>query len=100
MVKRDNNLIYEITSFFENVIANNIDKFHISNEYAQGLSAFIDELKRENKKLPIVKGQVTGPFTFGLGLNDQECKAVWFDDEYKEVVKSGLKMKALWQARN
>ncbi|MBN1797552.1 MAG: hypothetical protein JW822_03185 [Spirochaetales bacterium] len=96
-VQMNNQLIDSMTGFFENVVAENLDAFAVSQEYAAGLYAFLEQYGTE--KLSLAKGQLTGPFTFGLGLNDQEKKAVWFDEQYRDVVVNGLRMKALWQVR-
>jgi methionine synthase II (cobalamin-independent) len=45
-----------------------------------------------------VKGHVTGPLTFTLGLNDSAGKPVYYDEELREVFLMGLKAKARWQA--
>jgi methionine synthase II (cobalamin-independent) len=96
-VEKDDELINSISSFFENIVENNYDALAISNEYAKGFHSFYEKYKEKGTKLPFVKGQITGPFTFGLGLNDNEKKSVWYDEQYKEVVINGLKFKALWQ---
>lgn len=98
-VERDDDLINTMTTFYENVIAENVDAFAMSEEYAVGFHYFLQQLESQNTTVPLVKGQVTGPFTFGLGLNDNEKKAVWFDEQYKDVVLKGLTMKAIWQVR-
>ena len=90
-------LLNDIAAFYENALAGSTDPFAITEEHALGLHAFIDRLAESGTRLPLVKGQVTGPFTFGLGLNDQDLKPVWFDPEYRDVVLKGLTMKALWQ---
>ena len=96
-VQMNDQLIDSMTAFFEHVVAEDLDAFAVSEEYAAGLYAFLR--KHSEHKLPMAKGQVTGPFTFGLGLNDHEKKAVWFDGQYRDVVVNGLKLKALWQVR-
>ena len=92
-------LLNDIAEFYENALAENPDPFIITQEHASGLHAFIGQLAQGGARIPLIKGQVTGPFTFGLGLNDQDLKAVWFDPEYRDVVLKGLTMKALWQVR-
>lgn len=96
-VEKDNELINSIATFFEKIIENNYDAFAISKEYAKGFHSFFEMYKDKGNKLPFAKGQITGPFTFGLGLSDNEKKSVWYDEQYKEVVINGLKFKALWQ---
>ncbi len=98
-INRDDKLMDKMAVFFENVVSENLDAFLISDDHAEGLHAFLNSLKEKCEKFPFIKGQLTGPFSFGLGLNDQDGKAVWFDPQYKEVVIKGLTMKALWQVR-
>lgn len=98
-VEKDENLLDSLTLFFENVLSENLDAFSVSEEYAEGLHYFLQELSVGNARLPLIKGHVTGPFTFGLGLNDNNRKPVWFDEQYREVVLNGLRMKASWQIR-
>jgi len=95
----DEDLPNRMAIFYENVVAENLGAFGVSEEYAAGLHYFLHQLETRSEQLPFVKGQVTGPFTFGLGLNDQERKAVWFDEQYRDVVLKGLSMKAKWQVQ-
>ncbi len=46
-----------------------------------------------------VKGQITGPVTFGTGLNDQNKKAIFYDDRLRDAAVKILAMKAGWQVR-
>lgn len=98
-VQQDDELPNKMAEFYEHVIAEHAEAFAISADYAAGFHYFQQQLATANTKVPIIKGQVTGPFTFGLGLNDQDRKAVWFDEQYRDVVLKGLTMKALWQIR-
>ena len=97
-LQRDDGLVDKMTSFYEDVVSDNFDAFALTEEYAAGLAAFVKQLESNGVRLPVVKGQVTGPFTFGLGLNDNEGKPVWFDEQYRDIVIRGIKMKALWMA--
>ncbi len=63
------------------------------------MHALTAELSKRDGRLPLVKGQIVGPFTFGFGLSDNDCRAVWFDEQYRDIVVKGLTMKALGQAR-
>ncbi len=55
---------------------------------------FLKRLKETKPKY--VKGQVTGPFTFGTSLVDREKKCVFYDETLKEICIKGLTLKALW----
>lgn len=96
-LERNDELLSEMAVFFEYVLSDAIEKFSISSEYATGFHPFIDFLKGQNEKLAIVKGQVTGPFTYGLSINDNDKKSLWFDEQYKDVILQGLAKKAIWQ---
>ena len=96
-LNRDDDLMNSMTEFYEKIAAKDLDAFAISENFAAGFHLFLDKLKNNNEKLPVIKGQVTGPFTFGLGINDNENRAIWFDKQYRDIVLKGLTMKALWQ---
>jgi len=68
----------------------------VSRQYATGLYAFTEAIK--NKRFRFLKGQVTGPLTFTLGLKDAEGKLVYFDEELREICLLLLKAKFRWQS--
>lgn len=74
--------------------------FPISESYASGFYAFLDIAKQKKQKLSAVKGHVTGPLTFTLGLTDSQKKPVYFDEEMRELALYLLKGKAKWQIEN
>jgi hypothetical protein len=98
-VEQGGHFTSDLAAFYERVSEENTEAFVISRDYAQGLYYFIDTAAKENKRLSYIKGQVTGPLTFGLSLNGDGGKAVWFDEKYHDVVIKGLKMKAFWQIK-
>jgi methionine synthase II (cobalamin-independent) len=67
----------------------------ISEDYAKGIYAFTKVIM--NRRLEYVKGQVTGPLTFTLGLKDNGGKALYFDEELREISLMLLKAKTKWQ---
>jgi len=58
--------------------------FGPSEDFAAGYDAFLDALGGK-PKLPLAKGQVTGPFTLLLGLNDQLGTPVYHDTDVREA---------------
>jgi len=96
-VQVDDDLPNAMVEFYEHLVAKRADAFAISQEYAAGLHSMLRQLAAANPKLSFLKGQVTGPFTFGLGLADQGRRSVWFNEQYRDIVLKGLGMKALWQ---
>ncbi|MBM4136025.1 MAG: hypothetical protein FJ241_04250 [Nitrospira sp.] len=67
----------------------------ISDGYAKGLQTFIHLVK--DKQVKSLKGQITGPLTFTLGLKDSGGRLVYFDEELREISLMLLKAKMRWQ---
>jgi methionine synthase II (cobalamin-independent) len=67
----------------------------ISEDYAKGLYTFIKIIK--NSHFKFLKGQITGPLTFSLGLKDAKGRPVYFDEELREISLMALKAKIRWQ---
>jgi methionine synthase II (cobalamin-independent) len=68
-------------------------KYGVSSEYAAGLHAFLS--KAAGSK--IVKGQVTGPVTWGLAVTRQDGLGILYDDTLAEAAAKFLRLKASWQ---
>jgi len=71
----------------------NLDKYAISAEYAAGLHAFLSQSPR----LEMVKGQITGPVTWGLSVTDKKALAILYDENLAEIISKFLRLKASWQ---
>jgi len=67
----------------------------ISEDYAAGLHAFLRSIK--HRKFKLLKGHITGPLTFTLGLKDSRGAAIYFDEELREIGSLLLQAKARWQ---
>lgn len=70
------------------------DKIAISEDYAAGLYAFIKKL---SGRRAFLKGHVTGPLTFTLGLKDLGGRPLYFDEELREIALLLISAKARWQ---
>jgi methionine synthase II (cobalamin-independent) len=73
-----------------------VDEYSISPDYAAGLYAFL-ELK--NLSPLAVKGQVTGPVTWGLTVPDETGRAIIYDANFQDMVATFLGLKAGWQEK-
>ncbi len=85
----------EMAFFYENYLAGNVEYCAISPEYARGLDLMI-------KRLPVsgasyIKGQVTGPISFGLSVTDAARKPVLYNEDLYEAVVKTLALKGQWQ---
>jgi len=67
----------------------------ISGEYAAGLHAF--RLAAAGRRFPWVKGHVTGPLSFTLGLKNTRGRPIYFDEELREIALLLLRAKIRWQ---
>ncbi|MCX6640453.1 MAG: hypothetical protein NTW14_08245 [bacterium] len=90
----------ELEGFYTRVLAEEIDYFAMTAEYARGFGAFIDRLWRcKFEEISWVKGQITGPISFGLMITDQRKRAVIYHEEVFDAVLKTLAFKARWQVR-
>jgi hypothetical protein len=69
----------------------------ISPEFSQGIYALERRLKAEGKPRPYVKVQTTGPCSFALTLTDENKRAIYYNEEFRDVIIKALAMKCRWQ---
>lgn len=87
----------ELEKFYENVVIDNLDYFHISPGFSRGLYAMEEKLKGSlPSSLLYFKHQVTGPITFGLATVDENKRAIYYNDVFRDTVVKGITMKARW----
>ncbi len=72
---------------------NNFREYAVSSEYATGLHAFLSRATGSR----IIKGQVTGPITWGLRVTNQDGLGILYDDLLSETGAKFLRLKASWQ---
>jgi methionine synthase II (cobalamin-independent) len=83
-------------SFYESVLAGNLEAFCISEKVAPGFYRFLERLKEIRSNVKFIKTQITGPFSMGLGLKDENGKPVIYNYGYFDIIKKALHMKAQW----
>ncbi|GBD98163.1 methionine synthase [bacterium BMS3Abin07] len=83
----------ELNDFYETYTDNT--ELEISEDYSRGFYQFIEKIR--GRKFPVLKGQVTGPLTFTLGLKDDAGVPIYFNEEMREVALMVLKGKVRWQ---
>jgi hypothetical protein len=95
-VERDRDLDRELESLYLAYLTDDVEYGAISPEFAAGLHCF---LGLELGETSLVKGQVTGPVSWGLMVVDEEREPVLYDDVLAEAVGKHLRLKAAWQER-
>ncbi len=93
LIEPSANFESEIEQVYIDCEQSDAGKYGISKEYAAGLYAFLS--KATGSK--IVKGQVTGPITWGLAVTRQDGLGILYDDTLAEAAAKFLRLKASWQ---
>jgi methionine synthase II (cobalamin-independent) len=95
-VDRTKDLDQELERLYTAYLENDFAKYAVSADYAAGLHAF---LALKKLKPLAVKGQVTGPVTWGLAVTDNDGKPIIYDDILGDAVAKFLRLKASWQEK-
>ena len=76
----------ELEKFYENYIANNIDYFAISEDYANGFYKLLSQLATYNLQFTGIKCQTIGPITFGLAIKNENGQPIFYDTQLQDAV--------------
>ncbi len=92
----------ELTTFYQRCMeyeetGNLPEDFALSPAFARGLYRFRERISGRHPPPPFVKGQITGPLTFGLSILDENGLPALFDDTLSDAIRKAIQMKALWQ---
>jgi methionine synthase II (cobalamin-independent) len=87
----------EIEKFYQRLEGGELEPFQITEDFAKGLRILKDLSSEDHRKeIKYIKGQVTGPITFGLALTDQEGKPIFYDPTLRDILVKHLSLKARW----
>lgn len=96
----------ELAAFYEDYLAVTegggsleTSRFALDEEAAGGFHVLREKIARLDTPPTAVKGQVTGPVTFGLGLKDNQGRAVYYDLNARDAAVKLLALKAAYQVR-
>ncbi len=96
----------DLLEFFEDymaVIEGEIEletsRFALKEDSAGGFFVLLDRLKTLAPPPVAVKGQITGPFTLGTGIVDQNKRPIFYDTQLRDTAVKLLALKARWQVR-
>jgi len=64
--------------------------------FSRAFLSFLEEAEKRN--LPVLKGQITGPFTLGTALKTEDNEILIFRDDLRDLLLKFLTLKALLQA--
>jgi len=89
-------LLPDIEKVYKAFVEDDLTAMPISVESAAGLYAFVERVGREGKRYPLIKGQVTGPISFGLTVLDENNRPILYNDELADAMLRLLNLKARW----
>lgn len=90
----------QLEGFARACVTADVDRFAMSRAHALGLHVFMRQITRLGECGPRwVKGQVTGPVSFAMGVNDENDRPLARTPELYEIATAGMAMKARWMAR-
>ena len=87
---------YDPTEAYMAILEEDVDYFSAMEDHHAGLYEF---LKRDHSRRKAIKGQVTGPISEGLLVEDSTGRPVIYDESYAEIVRKTVNMAAKWQTR-
>lgn len=95
-VDRGRDLSFGLEQLYMAYLTNDLEFGAIDPDYAAGLSHFLT-LPLEG--IAEVKGQVTGPVSWGMMVIDQNRRPILYDEELAEAAAKHLRLKAAWMER-
>ncbi|BBO70584.1 hypothetical protein DSCA_45140 [Desulfosarcina alkanivorans] len=75
-------------------------RFALGEATGRGVAALLHTLDRIKTPPVAVKGQVTGPVTFGTGVKDQDGRAIFYNETLRDAAVKLLALNARWQIRS
>lgn len=95
-LRRSSSLTDEIGDFYNRFLERDLQSMAITPEYSAGFKAMKDIIMAADAKPLLLKGQLSGPTTFGLILKDETGKALLYDEQMMDVLIKSTIMKAQW----
>lgn len=96
----------DVVAFYEDYLSAAEDgasllasRFSLGRDEAAGFHEFMTQADGHTDTIVAAKGQITGPFTFATGVVDANDRALFYDDQLRDIAVKLIAMKARWQAR-
>ena len=96
-VDRSRDLSQPLEQLYAAYLENDVEFGALSTEYAAGFHEFLKQAK--GKDIKAVKGQVTGPISFGLTVTDENRRPILYDDVLADAIAKHMRLKAAWQEK-
>ena len=96
-VNRERDLEAALERLYIAYLEGNMAYGAISADYAAGLDYLLADRIAFMQPLEAMKGQVTGPITWGLAVVDQNRRPILYDEVLAEAIAHHLRLKVSWQ---
>lgn len=93
-IERSGDFDLKLEKFYDDYSGNNYNGYYTTPDYASGLHVFLEMAAKHPQ---IVKGQITGPVSWGLSVTDEQGRGVLYDELIAETIAKFLKLKVMWQ---
>ena len=95
-VDRTRDLSADLERLYMAYLESDLDAYALAPSYAAG---WVEWSGGEFDHCRAVKGQVTGPVSWGLTVLDQDRRPILYDDVLADAAAKHLRLKAMWQER-
>jgi methionine synthase II (cobalamin-independent) len=86
-----------LEEFYGRYLADEVDSFALSPDYAAGFYTMLDVLKSTLGEW--AKGHVTGPISFGLTVVDRDLRSSLYNEQLADPIVKQIAFNARWQIR-
>jgi hypothetical protein len=87
----------ELEKFYRRYLEGDIDSYALPSPFARGFEGMVHRLaKAGNSPLKFFKGQIVGPITFGLAVQDKTGKSVIYNEVVFDALIKGLLLRGRW----
>lgn len=89
----------QLERFYQAYLDGDDSFFALSPDYAAGFFEFLDKISDNKEKPSFLKGQVTGPVSFGLTVTDKDKRPIIYQETARDVLVKLLAQKGVWQEK-
>ena len=86
----------ELEKAYSLYLAGDVESYRLPERYADGLEGMVRHLEEKRTPLQFFKGQIVGPITFGLAMQDAHGKDIIHNEVAFDAIMKGLLLRGRW----